>query len=243
MNKVALITGGARRIGAETANYLHSKGINIVITYSKSSVAANALKKELNLKRKGSCHIYKAKFNPNINYKKITTDIIRLFGRLDYLINNASKFYPTKINEVTDKAWSDTIDTNIKTPLFLSKYFYNELKKRRGVIINIIDIHVEPPLKDHIIYNVSKAGLLALTRTLAKDLAPQIRVNGVSPGAIMWPENESSNKKKLDILSKIPMKSIGEPADIAKTIYFLLEQSPYVTGQNINVDGGRRLNM
>ena len=243
MNKVALITGGARRIGAETANYLHSKGINIIITYSKSSVAANALKKELNLKRKRSCHIYKAKFNSNINYKKITTDIIRLFGRLDYLINNASKFYPTKINEVTDKAWSDTIDTNIKTPLFLSKYFYNELKKRRGVIINIIDIHVEPPLKDHIIYNVSKAGLLALTRTLAKDLAPQIRVNGVSPGAIMWPENESSNKKKLDILSKIPMKSVGEPADIAKTIYFLLEQSPYITGQNINVDGGRRLNM
>ena len=243
MNKVALITGGARRIGAETANYLHSKGINIVITYSKSSVAANALKKELNLKRKGSCHIYKAKFNSNINYKKITKDIIRLFGRLDYLINNASKFYPTKINEVTDKAWSDTIDTNIKTPLFLSKYFYNKLKKRRGVIINIIDIHVEPPLKDHIIYNVSKAGLLALTRTLAKDLAPQIRVNGVSPGAIMWPENESSNKKKLDILSKIPMKSVGEPADIAKTIYFLLEQSPYITGQNINVDGGRRLNM
>ena len=243
MKKVALITGGAKRIGAETANYLHSKGINIVITYSKSSAAANALKKELNSKRKDSCYIYKAKFDSNINYKKITKDIIKLFGRLDYLINNASKFYPTKINEVTDKVWLDTIDTNIKTPLFLSKYFYNELKKRRGAIINIIDIHVEPPLKDHIIYNISKAGLLALTRTLAKDLAPQIRVNGVSPGAIMWPENESSNNKKLDILSKIPMKSTGEPADIAKTIYFLLEQSPYITGQNINVDGGRRLNM
>ena len=243
MNKVALITGGAKRIGAETANYLHSKGINIVITYSKSSAAANALKKELNSKRKDSCHIYKAKFDSNINYKKITMDIIKLFGRLDYLINNASKFYPTKINEVTDKLWLDTIDTNIKTPLFLSKHFYNELKKRRGAIINIIDIHVEPPLKDHIIYNISKAGLLALTRTLAKDLAPKIRVNGVSPGAIMWPENESSNNKKLDILSKIPMKSTGEPADIAKTIYFLLEQSPYITGQNINVDGGRRLNM
>ena len=243
MNKVALITGGAKRIGAETANYLHSKGINIVITYSKSSAAANALKKELNSKRKDSCYIYKAKFDSNINYKKITKDIIKLFGRLDYLINNASKFYQTKINEVTDKVWLDTIDTNIKTPLFLSKHFYSELKKRRGAIINIIDIHVEPPLKDHIIYNISKAGLLALTRTLAKDLAPQIRVNGVSPGAIMWPENESSNNKKLDIMSKIPMKSTGEPADIAKTIYFLLEQSPYITGQNINVDGGRRLNM
>ena len=238
MNKVALITGGAKRIGAETANYLHSKGINIVITYSKSSAAANALKKELNSKRKDSCYIYKAKFDSNINYKKITKDIIKLFGRLDYLINNASKFYPTKINEVTDKVWLDTIDTNIKTPLFLSKHFYSELKKRRGAIINIIDIHVEPPLKGHIIYNISKAGLLALTRTLAKDLAPQIRVNGVSPGAIMWPENESSNNKKLDILSKIPMKSTGEPADIAKTIYFLLEQSPYITGQNIAVDGG-----
>ena len=206
MKKVALITGGAKRIGAETANYLHSKGINIVITYSKSSAAANALKKELNSKRKDSCYIYKAKFDSNINYKKITKDIIKLFGRLDYLINNASKFYPTKINEVTDKVWLDTIDTNIKTPLFLSKHFYSELKKRRGAIINIIDIHVEPPLKDHIIYNISKAGLLALTRTLAKDLAPKIRVNGVSPGAIMWPENESSNNKKLDILSKIPMK-------------------------------------
>ena len=243
MNKVALITGGAKRIGAETANYLHSNGINIVITYSKSSAAANALKKELNTKRKDSCHIYKAKFDSKINYKKVTIDIIKLFGRLDYLINNASKFYPTKINEVTEKVWLDTIDTNIKTPLFLSKFFHSELKKRRGAIVNIIDIHVEPPLKDHIIYNISKAGLLALTRTLAKDLAPQIRVNGVSPGAIMWPENESSNKKKLDILSKIPMKSTGEPADIAKTIYFLLEQSPYITGQNINVDGGRRLNM
>ena len=147
------------------------------------------------------------------------------------------------IKEVTDKVWQDTINTNIKTPLFLSKFFFNELKKRKGSIVNIIDIHVEPPLKDHIIYNVSKAGLLALTRTLAKDLAPAIRVNGVSPGAIMWPENESSKKKKLDILSKIPMKCTGNPIDIAKTIYFLLEQSPYITGQNINVDGGRRLNM
>ena len=243
MNKVALITGGAKRIGAETANYLHTKGINIIITYSKSSKAANALKKQLNSKRVGSCQIFKAKFDSNSNFEKITKEIIKIFGRLDYLINNASKFYPTRISEITQKTWLDTIDTNIKTPLFLSKYFYHELKKRHGAIVNIIDIHVEPPLKDHVIYNISKAGLLALTRSLAKDLAPQIRVNGVSPGAIMWPENESSNKKKLEILSKIPMKSTGEPADIAKTIYFLLEQSPYITGQNINVDGGRRLNM
>ena len=243
MNKVALITGGARRIGAETSNYLHSKGIDIIITYSKSASAAKSLKKTLNSKRKNSCEIYKVEFNSKTDFKKTTNNILRIFGRLDYLINNASKFYPTKISDVTEKAWLDTIDTNIKTPLFLSKNFYSELKKRRGVIVNIIDIHVEPPLKDHIIYNISKAGLLALTRTLAKDLAPQIRVNGVSPGAIMWPENESSKKKKLDILSKIPMKSVGNPKDIAKAVYFLLEESPYITGQNINVDGGRRLNM
>ena len=243
MNKVVLITGGARRIGAETANYLHSKGMNIIITYSKSASAAKSLKKILNSKREKSCDIHKVEFNSRVNFKKTTNDILKIFGRIDYLINNASKFYPTKINDITEKAWLDTIDTNIKTPLFLSKYLYKELKKRKGAIINIIDIHVEPPLKDHIIYNISKAGLLALTRTLAKDLAPQVRVNGVSPGAIMWPENESSNKKKLDILSKIPMKSVGNPKDIAKAIYFLLEESPYITGQNINVDGGRRLNM
>ena len=243
MNKVVLITGGARRIGAETANYLHSKGMNIIITYSKSASAAKSLKKILNSKREKSCDIYKVEFNSKVDFKKTTNNILKIFGRIDYLINNASKFYPTKINDITEKAWLDTIDTNIKTPLFLSKNLYKELKKRRGAIINIIDIHVEPPLKDHIIYNISKAGLLALTRTLAKDLAPQVRVNGVSPGAIMWPENESSDKKKLDILSKIPMKSVGNPKDIAKAIYFLLEESPYITGQNINVDGGRRLNM
>ena len=243
MNKVVLITGGARRIGAETANYLHSKGMNIIITYSKSVSAAKSLKKMLNTKRENSCDIYKVEFNSKVDFKKTSKNILKIFGRIDYLINNASKFYPTKINDITEKVWLDTIDTNIKTPLFLSKNLHKELKKRKGAIINVIDIHVEPPLKDHIIYNISKAGLLALTRTLAKDLAPQIRVNGVSPGAIMWPENESSQKKKLDILSKIPMKSVGNPKDIAKAIYFLLEESPYITGQNINVDGGRRLNM
>ena len=196
MNKVALITGGARRIGAETANYLHSKGIDIIVTYSKSANAARSLKKTLNAKRKKSCEIYKVEFNSKVDFKKVAKNVIKIFGRVDFLINNASKFYPTKINDVSEKVWIDTIDTNIKAPLFLSKNFYDELKKRKGVIINIIDIHVEPPLKDHIIYNISKAGLLALTRSLAKDLAPHIRVNGVSPGAIMWPESDSKTKKR-----------------------------------------------
>ena len=126
----------------------------------------------------------------------------------------------------------------------LAKLFYSELKKRRGNIINIIDIHIDPPLKDHIIYNISKAGLLALTKTLAKDLAPQIRVNGVSPGAIMWPEaDENKVKKKKDILSRIALKRVGDPNDIAKAVLFLIKDGNYITGQNINVDGGRKLNM
>ena len=243
MNKVALITGGARRIGAETAQYLHSKDINIVITYSNSSKEAREIKKKLNSIRSRSCEIYKVKFDSKMNHSIVVKEILKKFGRLDYLINNASRFYPTKLTDVSEKTWNDTINTNIKTPLFLAKYFYRELKKRKGVIINIIDIHVEPPLKDHIVYNISKAGLLALTRSLAKDLAPHIRVNGVSPGAIMWPEIDSSSKKKKDIISKIPMKSTGEPLDIAKAVYFFLIQAPYITGQNINIDGGRRLNM
>ena len=145
---------------------------------------------------------------------------------------------------VNNKSWEDIIDTNLRAPLFLSKYFYPELKKRKGSIVNIIDIHINPPLKDHIIYNLSKAGLLALTKTLAKDLAPSVRVNGVSPGAIMWPESDMNNqKKKKEILSRIALKRIGNPEDIAKAVLFLIKDADYVTGQNINVDGGRKLNM
>jgi pteridine reductase len=160
------------------------------------------------------------------------------------LINNASKFYPTKINDINEKSWSDIINTNLKIPLLLSREFYPELKKRKGSIINIIDIHIDPPLKDHIIYNVSKAGLLALTKSLAKDLAPHIRVNGVSPGAIMWPETDMGNSsKKKKILSRIALRRTGEPDDIAKAILFLIQSANYITGQNIEIDGGRKLNM
>ena len=242
-NKTILITGGAKRIGLAICHYLHERGYNLIVTYNKSSKEAKDLKKQLNKSRASSCDIIKMNFTGSTNFSQFHNKIIQSFGRVDVLINNASKFYPTKIDDVSEKVWLDTIDTNIKAPLFLSKHLFRELKKRKGAIINIIDIHVEPPLKDHIIYNISKAGLLALTRSLAKDLAPHIRVNGVSPGAIMWPESDSSKKKKLDIISKIPMRSTGEPLDIAKAIYFLLSSAPYVTGQNINVDGGRRLNM
>ena len=242
--KTVLITGGVKRIGLSIARLLHANNYNIIITYNKSSKEAREILNELNKKSKDSCKIIKVDFSKIQNFSDFSENVLKYYGRLDVLINNASRFYPTKINQVNQKSWLDLIDTNLKAPLMLAKIFYPELKKKRGNIINIIDIHIDPPLKDHIIYNISKAGLLALTKTLAKDLAPQVRVNGVSPGAIMWPEaDENKTQKKREILSRIALKKIGDPLDIAKAVMFLVEDGNYITGQNINVDGGRRLNM
>jgi pteridine reductase len=244
ITRTVFITGGARRIGMAVAKYLHSSGYNIIITYNKSSREANILSKILNDIRQDSFAAINANFSSKKTCEAAYKKAIKVFGRIDVLINNASKFYPTKINDVDEKSWSDIIDTNLKIPLLLSREFYPELKKRKGSIINIIDIHIDPPLKDHIIYNVSKAGLLALTKSLAKDLAPHIRVNGVSPGAIMWPETDMGNSsKKKEILSRIALRRTGEPDDIAKAILFLIQSANYVTGQNIDIDGGRKLNM
>ena len=240
--RTVLITGGAKRIGLAIAKYLHQYGFNIIITYNKSKNDAEKALSTLNNNRPNSCAIIQANFSTIKSYNSLYNKALKVFGRIDVLINNASKFYPTKIDTVNDKNWTDIINTNLKTPLFLSKSFFPELKKRKGSIINIIDIHVSPPLKNHIIYSLSKAGLLALTQSLAKDLAPTVRVNGVSPGAIMWPKTINKKRKK-EIISKIALQRIGEPDDIAKTILFLITNGDYITGQNINVDGGRRLNM
>ncbi len=242
--KTVLITGGVKRIGLSIARILHSENYNIIITYNKSSKQAKDILMELNDKSKDSCRIIKVDFSKISNFSKFSSNVLKCFGRLDVLINNASRFYPTKIDQVNQKSWIDLIDTNLKSPLMLARAFHRELKKRRGNIVNIIDIHIDPPLKDHIIYNISKAGLLALTKTLAKDLAPQIRVNGVSPGAIMWPESDENKvKKKKDILSRIALRRVGDPKDIARAVLFLIKDGNYITGQNINVDGGRKLNM
>tara|TARA_Y100000816_G_C26022406_1_gene534905 strand:- start:404 stop:1144 length:741 start_codon:yes stop_codon:yes gene_type:complete len=243
-NNTVLITGGAKRIGNATAQYLHGFGYNIIITYNKSVSSAKKLAQSLNNKRADSCKIIKASFSSKTNFKKLSRDLISLFGRIDVLVNNASQFYPTKIDDINTKKWDDLMNANLKSPLFLSQCLSKELKKRKGCIVNIIDIHIDPPLKDHIIYNISKAGLLALTKSLAKELAPNIRVNGVSPGAIMWAEaDENKSSKKKEILSRIALRKSGNPLDIAKAVKFLISDSGYITGQNINVDGGRKLNM
>ena len=199
--------------------------------------------KDVNKKRENSCSIIQIQLSDTKSYKMLYKKALSFFGRVDALVNNASQFYPTKINQIDEKKWGSIIDTNLKAPLFLSKVFYPELKKRKGQIINIIDIHVDPPLKNHIIYSISKSGLLTLTKSLAKELAPYVRVNGISPGAILWPTFEKNLKRKKDIISKIPLKRTGKPEDIAKAVKFLIEDGQYITGQNINIDGGRKLNM
>lgn len=243
MNRTVLITGGTKRIGLAITQCLHKNGFNVIVTFNKSQSDAKRIFSELNKKRENSCSIIQAQLSDLKCYKTLYKKSLNSFGRVDALINNASQFYVTKIDQVNEKNWTNIIDTNLKAPLFLSKTFYSELKKRKGQIINIIDIHVDPPLKDYIIYNLSKAGLLALTKSLAKEFAPHIRVNGISPGAILWPSFDKNLKKKKDILSKIALRRMGTPEDIAEAVKFLIQDGQYITGQNINIDGGRKLNM
>jgi len=241
--QTVLITGGITRIGLSTAHDLHENGFNIIATYNKSKIEATKLFNDLNNKRKKSCSILKIDLSKQNNFTLFSKKVLNIYGRLDVLINNASKFYPTKIEKINKNNWLDIIDTNLKAPLFLSQVFFSELKKRKGSIVNLIDIHIDPPLKNYIIYNISKAGLLALTKSLAKDFAPYVRVNGVSPGAILWAKHDNNKQKRKEILSRVPLQKSGEPNDIAKAIKFLILEGKYITGQNIIVDGGRKLNM
>ena len=243
MNQTVLITGGTKRIGLAITQCLHKNGYNVIVSFNKSHADAKKIFTDLNKKRENSCSIIKMQLSKTGDYQKLYNKALNFFGRIDALVNNASQFYPTTIKQITEKNWSNLIETNLKAPLFLSKVFYPELKKRKGVIINIIDIHVDPPLKNHIIYSISKSGLLTLTKSLAKELSPHVRVNGVSPGAILWPTTEKSSKRKKEIISKVALKRPGKPEDIANAVKFLIQDGNYITGQNINIDGGRKLNM
>jgi len=237
--KTALITGGARRIGSVIARTLHSHGFNIMLHYRSSSADANTLVSDLNAIRENSaastqCDLMDINCIPGVVESTIET-----FGRLDCLINNASTFYPTPIELLENDFWVDLIGTNLKAPAFMVKSAAKHLRESNGSIINIIDIYARTPLSDHPIYCSAKAGLEMLTKSLARDLAPQIRVNGISPGAILWPEHETHTLNQEELLKKIPMKRMGTPEDIAKTAYFLIEEASYITGQIIAVDGGR----
>jgi len=240
--KVVLITGGAKRVGAAICRRLHSAGANIMLHYRVSAGEARLLQAELNHQRKDSVALIQADLLDTAKLPAMVEQTVQSFGRLDALINNASSFFQTPVGEITASAWEDLIGTNLRAPLFLSQAAAPALKKSLGAIVNITDIHAERPLKNYVVYSVAKAGLVGLTRSLARELAPEVRVNAVAPGPILWPDDESFDElSRQRIISHTPLKREGTPEDIAKAVHFLLVDATYVTGETINVDGGRHV--
>lgn len=237
--QVALVTGSARRIGACIVETLHEAGARVAIHYRGSAAEADALAERLNARRADSAATFQADLLETATLPDLVAAVLDWGGRLDALVNNASTFYKTPIGQVTEEHWQDLIGTNLKVPLFLSQAAVPALRDARGSIVNLVDIHSQRPLKDHHVYGPAKAGLAMLTRGLAKDLGPEIRVNGVSPGAILWPEDGMSDDTQRSILDQVPLARSGEPADIAGCVLYLLRDAVYVSGQIIAVDGGR----
>ena len=237
--QVALVTGAARRIGAAIATQLHSAGASVAIHYRGSAEEALALAESLNAERANSAATFQADLLDMAQLETLVSRVCDWQSRLDILVNNASSFYPTPPGTITETQWDDLLGSNLKAPLFLSQAALGALRETRGSIVNIVDIHALRPLKDHTVYGPAKAGLAMLTRSLAKDLAPEIRVNGVAPGAILWPEDDMSEATKQSILRQVPLERAGEPDDIAGCVLYLVRDAAYVTGQIIAVDGGR----
>ena len=238
-DKFVLITGGAKRIGATTARYLHEKGFNIILHYNNSETEAKTIEEELNKIRKNSCSKIKANFNSDTSTDELVAKVNEITNTLDVLVNNASSFYPTPLDKASLIEWRDLTDTNVTRPLFLTQALLNHLKKAKGCVINISDSLVKNGIKDYSLYSAAKSALEGITKSLAKELAPEIRVNAIAPGAILWPDDKDlSDQEKESILKKVAVGRIGKPEDIASSIFFLT-QSKYITGQIINVDGGR----
>jgi pteridine reductase len=236
----ALVTGAAKRIGAVIARTLHGAGANVAIHYNRSAADADQLAAELNRKRAKSAFTVAADMRDIAAVERMAAQVLERTGnRLDVLVNNASNFYPTPVGTITLEQWDDLFGSNLKAPLFLSQALVPALRAARGVIVNIVDVHSQRPLRDHPVYGPAKAGLAMLTRSLAKDLGPDIRVNGVSPGAILWPDEGMSDALRAAIIKQTALKRSGTPEDIAAAVLFLVRDAPYVTGQIIAVDGGR----
>ena len=241
--KVALVTGGAKRVGAAIVRQMHEAGYNIMLHYRSSATEARALAAELNLQRPDSVALAQADLLNISGLPVLVQQTVSRFGRLDALINNASSFFPTPVGDIDEHGWQDLIGSNLKAPLFLAQAAAPELRRTQGAIVSIADIHAERPMRQHVVYSIAKAGLVAMTRSLARELAPEVRVNAVAPGANLWPDGESvfDEVARQRIVSTIPLKRIGEPTDLARTIRFLITDAPYITGQIIAVDGGRSI--
>jgi len=239
--KVVLITGGAKRVGAASARLLHAAGANLMIHYRSSATEARALQDELNAIRPDSVALIQADLHDTGGLPSLVQQTVATFGGLDVLLNNASSFYPTPVGDIGEKDWVDLMGSNLKAPMFLSQAAAPELKRRRGCIINITDIHADRPMKSYVVYSVAKAGLAGLTKSLARELAPEVRVNGIAPGPIMWPEGDSNfdEVSRQRIVSHTMLKRAGDPSDIALAVRFFAMDTHYVTGQILAVDGGR----
>jgi pteridine reductase len=241
--KTALVTGAARRVGAAIARRLHAAGANVVLHYRDSATDADALAAELNAARAKSAATVKAELLAPIAPRALVSAAVDQFGRLDLLVNNASAFFPVPVGSIEASHWEELIGSNLRAPLFISQEAAPHLAKARGSIVNIVDIHAERPLEGYAVYTVAKAGLAALTRSLAIELAPDVRANGVAPGAIAWPEDgQFDPEERKRILATTPLARIGSPEDIAQAVHFLA-CAPYVTGQILAVDGGRSLHI
>jgi pteridine reductase len=239
--KNVLITGAAKRIGAACARLLHSEGCNVFLHYRSSRAEAQQLCDELNQQRPDSAKLIQADLLNMAELEAVARNAGRVWGGIDVLVNNASSFYPTAVSDVTEQQWDELLGSNLKVPFFLSKALAKTLADNKGCIVNIVDIHAERGLSGYPVYSISKAGLAAMTRVLAKELGPAVRVNGVAPGAILWPDNDLSESAKLEILQRVMLKRSGEPTDIAKAVLFLVKDADYITGQILTVDGGRTL--
>jgi pteridine reductase len=240
-----LVTGAARRIGAAIARKLHGAGASVALHCHHSRAEADLLAGELNLARAGSCVVVQADLLDIPSLERIVREAFESFGRLDALVNNASSFHATPFGKVTPRDWEDLLGTNLRAPLFLAQAAGPRLREAKGAIVNIVDIHAERPLKDFIAYSVAKAGLAGLTRSLALELAPEVRVNGVSPGTILWPSTEDhfTRSEQMRIVGQTPLARVGNPEDVAGAVKYLLFDAPFVTGQILAVDGGRAIHL
>jgi pteridine reductase len=242
--KVVLVTGAARRVGAVIARRLHAAGAMLMLHYRGSERDAQALQRELNAARGGSVALVQADLLDPAGLAEMVKNTLARFERIDALVNNASTFYPTPLGEITPAQWEDLIGSNLRAPLFLSQAAAPHLRKTGGAIVNIADIHAERPLKNYVVYSIAKAGLVGLTRSLARELGPEVRVNAVAPGAILWPEDDSFDAvSRQRIISHTLLRRVGEPDDIARAVYYFIAEAPYVTGQVLAVDGGRSVNL
>ena len=244
-NKVVLITGGAKRVGAAICRSLHAEGFTMMIHYKSSFHEAQALQAELNLHRADSAAIVHGDLLDIENIPKLVSATIGQFGRLDVLINNASTYYASELGDIDESKWHDLMGSNLKAPLFLSQAAATELRKNHGCIVNITDMHVERPKKGYIIYSVAKAGLVTLTKSLAHELSPEVRVNAVAPGPVQWPDSNPQFDEvyRQRVINQTLLKRVGEAEDVAKAVKFLIADAPFITGHVLAVDGGRSINL